>query len=446
MALDRLLALFRTANARKGEAVRTLARDGRRGFWALADQAVVSLGNFGIHILLVQNLIQEEYGRFGVLLELMFLLVGVQAALVIYPLTVRGAVVDRPTLQKLASISLVLTLIASPLLCGIMFTVATFVGGLSVGLWAAIALLLWQVQETLRRTLMAELRFGSAIWGDAVSYLGQLVCVWYIARHGELSLTLTYQAIALTSSLAVALQAIQVGLRPVYLSELKPKAMEYWQLGRWLLMGNLTTLVTGTLFVTNLAIWAGYARAGVYAALVNVALRPVHPLMFAIATLITPHVARARVSQGLQKARHVLYRHYVLGLSILAPYLLLILLVPTYLMRLLYRAQAEEYEPWTYLLKVLVFTAVFVYTATATGAFLNAIERPRLAFLAQLAYTCSMLLLAMPLTMVLGVTGAVVGACVAAMVHALVGLFFVMSTRRQSSTVEPLTQRGAQPA
>jgi O-antigen/teichoic acid export membrane protein len=357
---------------------------------------------------------------------------------------VRGAVVDRQTLRKLASISLVLTLMAAPVLCGIMFTVAAFVGNMTVGIWAAIALLLWQVQETLRRTLMAELRFGSAIWGDAISYLGQLLCVWYIASHGQLSLTLTYQAIALTSSLAVALQAVQVGLRPVQLSELKPKALEYWRLGRWLLLGNLTTLVTGTLFVTNLAIWAGYARAGVYSALVNVALRPVHPLMFAIATLITPNVARARASEGMQKARHVLYRHYALGLAILSPYLLLILLVPTYLLQVLYRAQSAEYEPWSYLLNVLVFTAVFVYTATAMGAFLNAIERPRLAFMAQLAYTCCMLLVAMPLTMMFGVVGAVVGASIAGLVHAGAGMFFVLSTRRQSLAVEPLPPSRAQ--
>src|SRR5579864_4244020 len=60
-----------------------------KGAWALADQAVVSIGNFVTVILVLRNLSNaSEVGAFQNLLEVLLFLNGLQQALVIYPMLV----------------------------------------------------------------------------------------------------------------------------------------------------------------------------------------------------------------------------------------------------------------------------------------------------------------------------------------------------------------------
>ncbi|HMB94992.1 MAG TPA: hypothetical protein VKK61_03035, partial [Tepidisphaeraceae bacterium] len=110
--LTPVLDFCRRANSKKGDVARALAQDSRRSFWAFADQGIVSLGNFGINIVLARHFAQTsdltDYGKFWVLMELILFLNGVQAALLIYPLSVRGAVLDRRGLAGIATQSLLL--------------------------------------------------------------------------------------------------------------------------------------------------------------------------------------------------------------------------------------------------------------------------------------------------------------------------------------------------
>src|SRR5688500_12520916 len=167
MPLGKLAHLFRRANDNKGRAVRAIGRAGKHGFWALADQGVASLGSFGIFFILGREFARRdamgEFGKFGMLFELMWFLNSVQGALVIYPLSVKGATSDRATLARMAGASVVLTMLSAPVIGAAMLGTATMISTLLVGAWAAAAAVTWQVQETTRRALMAELRFREAI-------------------------------------------------------------------------------------------------------------------------------------------------------------------------------------------------------------------------------------------------------------------------------------------
>src|SRR3954469_15885458 len=91
-----------------------LAKAGRKGFWPLADQGVVSLGNF-LTIILVGRavshgtLLKPDYGLFSVILEFMNFLITLHAGLITYPLTIRGAQTDNRGLKRFASASLLFT-------------------------------------------------------------------------------------------------------------------------------------------------------------------------------------------------------------------------------------------------------------------------------------------------------------------------------------------------
>ena len=116
--LSDLLRYCRSFNSKKAQIAQRLLHDSKRSFWAMADQGVVSLGNFGVSILLAgcferaHNL--SDFGAYWILMELMLFLNGMQAAVVVYPLSVRGAVADRIGLGKMTSMSLLLTLAAWP--------------------------------------------------------------------------------------------------------------------------------------------------------------------------------------------------------------------------------------------------------------------------------------------------------------------------------------------
>src|SRR5262249_11382259 len=140
---------------------------------------------------------------------------------------------------------------------------------LLVGIWAAVALAIWQLQETLRRALISQLRFRSALIGDSISYLGQVGAVIFLAHRGNLTLVNCFQAMAITSVLAALVQAMQIGLHPVNLALFRETVRESWKLGRWILVGNLSGFFIGPAFNWNFAFWAGKELLGVYYALTN---------------------------------------------------------------------------------------------------------------------------------------------------------------------------------
>src|SRR4051812_8205079 len=99
-----MMPFVRHTLSHRSHIIRVLAADSKRSFWALADQGVASFGSFGVNILLgraFERLHQiGQFGNYWTLLELMLFLNGLQGALIIYPMTVRGASVDRASLGR----------------------------------------------------------------------------------------------------------------------------------------------------------------------------------------------------------------------------------------------------------------------------------------------------------------------------------------------------------
>src|SRR5215831_7375886 len=147
----------------------------------LADQGLVSLGSFLTHIVLARSLAPKDYGIFALIYGALIFLNVVHWALVAYPLSVSGASATPDSLRKIISSSLLITVglaIALSLIAG---GVGFTFGGARLAGWVMIALVCWQLQETLRRGLMAHLLHQNAIWGDTISYLGQSGILWYLA-------------------------------------------------------------------------------------------------------------------------------------------------------------------------------------------------------------------------------------------------------------------------
>src|SRR5215213_7277739 len=131
---------------------------GGTAVWALADQAVISAGNFATNIILARHLAPAVYGAWWWVFNVILFLNSLHAALVSYPLTLRAAVEDDACLGGRARRSMSLTLLLTPLMAAGLVAVSARTGQWSVLPFALAALLMWQLQETLRRALMARLR------------------------------------------------------------------------------------------------------------------------------------------------------------------------------------------------------------------------------------------------------------------------------------------------
>jgi O-antigen/teichoic acid export membrane protein len=435
MSFSNLGRLFRTANANKGRIVRSLASTGRSGFWALADQGIVSIGNFAINFVLAkgfaaQNRIDQN-GVFGLLFELMFFLNGVQGALIIYPLTMRGAALDPRGISRLSTISMLLTFLAIPLTGGIVGVTASFQATLMVGIWAAVALGAWQVQETTRRGLMAELRFRDAVWGDAISFLGQAIGVAALWHFNKLNLISIYQVMALTSASAAMVQSMQLKLTPATMTEVTEFAREGWTLGRWVLVGNLSALCTGFLYTANFMYWAGAKDVGIAYAINNL-FRLANPLMFSITTLIMPHAARSLKLGGMRAARNSFLKFTALGVLLLTPYLGFLLLFPKLSIQLVCKND-PEYTQYAYIVIIVSLSTAMIYLNQAMGAFLGGVEHSRLAMFSQIVYSASFALIGMPLTALYKFPGAAWGGFISCVLAGAVNLVNVKRVISQTT-------------
>jgi O-antigen/teichoic acid export membrane protein len=233
------------------------------GFWSLADQGAVSLGNFATTILLARAMSPRDFGVFALIFGMLIFLNNLHGALITYPLSVHGAAADDNELRRLTWLALALTLaLGVPVGIGVGLIAWAFkLGRLTP--WLVAAMLLWQVQETLRRALMAHLRYQDAIWGDGVSYLGQALVIVFLAHSGRLSPATIFATIAGTSAIGALLQWAQLRLFGAFsLSGLVLRARDCWELGRWTAAGNLAGIANIQAVPWALAAFHGAAEAG----------------------------------------------------------------------------------------------------------------------------------------------------------------------------------------
>jgi hypothetical protein len=73
---------------------------------------------------------------------------------------------------------------------------------------AALYLVLWQLQDLLRRPLLAEFRHQAAILGDGITYVGAAFSIAVLASYHSLSVATALFAMAGARALAIAVQAI----------------------------------------------------------------------------------------------------------------------------------------------------------------------------------------------------------------------------------------------
>jgi O-antigen/teichoic acid export membrane protein len=340
------------------------------GFWSLVDQGSVSAGNFVTTILLARALTPSEYGIYALLFALMLSMVSLYSAVIAYGLSIHGAAATDAALGPLTGGSLILTAGTGTVLGAATGLVAVFFHRMSLYPWILLALLFWQFQETTRRALMSRLRHREAVWGDALSYLGQSACLGCLFVGHRLTLTYAFEAMAATSAAGALLQVVQLKLTLRDFRGAVPLLQKFWGVGRWALFANAVQAFVNQSLLWVLAL-AGTTAVASFQSLLNL-VRVTNPVMFAIGGILLPTVAAkpSDLGAGLRAAR----RYGLLGALVLLPYFVVIFVFPGTTLQLLYGA-SSQYAGLGTDLRVLILGSAFAYATYVLGMYYYGFSR-----------------------------------------------------------------------
>jgi len=398
-------------------AIRNAARsDDWRAVWAFADQAVVSLGNFATNIVLARKLVPHEFGSYAILMGVVVFMSGVHGALVTYPLSVRGAATSTHGLRSLTTLSLWLTTVAGLVFGAALVVTCLVLGKFVLGLCGAAAMILFIIQETLRRALMAHMRFRDSLIGDSLSYLGQAVVVITLALNSRLSVESAFLAMAVTSLVAAGLQMAQLGIWRLHVERTSEVLLDFWSLGRWALLNNAAATFSVQFFPWILALILGTAAAGTFQALSNV-LGVTNPIVLSTVNLILPASARAWRASGLQAASRVAFRYGGFAGLILCPCFAIALLLPGRVLAIFY-GHDSSYLVYVTPLRVLVIATAVNYIAVVLSTLVNAIEQTRVTFVVLVVSGISSFVVGLPLIAWKGLAGAAIAIMIGAVIRA----------------------------
>jgi len=380
-----------------------------QGFWAIADQGIVSLGNFLTTIILARTVSPQEYGVWTVTYGLILFLNVLPASLITYPLIVRLASHNEDSAGQLIVAALTLTtLLALPQML-ILFCVSSLIGGAALALWACFGLLLWQLQETTRRVLMARMAFRTALFTDAISYLGQAGLFCLMARSGRLSTQIGFAVIGLTCGLAALAQLLlirtQLQVRITGAIKIRDWMSTFWNTGRWVLGANILTNLSLHAAPWALFLLRGPAEAAGFQAVSNL-LGVSHPIVLSLGNVVVPAAARARVAAGLLAARRVALRHGTQAGLMLLPFVVTLLIFPRQLLSLFY-GSTSPYAALEEPLRLLTIIYVLRYSSMTLTFLLNALEKNRVQFVFELCGSLLLGGLVVPLVVWFGLSGAI---------------------------------------
>lgn len=338
--------------------------------WALADQAIVSLGNFGLSITLARVLSSAEYGRFSFMLSFFLLLNTLHQAFVSYALSVDGARAESTILGQLIGVALTLTV-----LINIPFAAVTGLGALSVHapqliVPAALALFAWQLQEVFRRAKMSQLSHHVAILTDTVRYLGVwgVVIIFATIMHIDGKFVLWVIVAGSVAGAVVGASGLPFPRR-IKRADLVGIFRENWHTTRLVFWSSLISLFSVQLFLWATVWIHGSAAAGSFQALVNL-VAIASPLMYGVENLLVPKIAKSWPDLSRTELRRTVISHIIASLAVTAPFFAVLVAVPDWVLRLFY-GQHSQYVLFDSGLYWLVATYAFFIISTGLGAALK---------------------------------------------------------------------------
>jgi len=330
----------------------------QQGYWAAADQGLISMTNFAAAIILGRAVEPEEFGIYAVGFLMTRFVRAVQDGLIVQPLNALGAVLDRRGFQEYATNSGLLQIILAVLSAiaaaslGYLLTILgnDVAGPTAIALW--FLLLTWQIQEFIRRTFYTRNEVRKAFINSGFASAVRLGVLWWWGSQAALSGKAGLDAIGWGAAAAILLGLWQArGYWAWRNIRLWQTFKRNWKFGGWIIGSSLANWVASELYPLLAAGLISFAAAGAYRALQNL-VAPVHVLLRATDTFFTPRASMVYHQSGFPGLGRILKIIYlVAGVPILG-LLVLASLFPEPLLRLLYGDTYVAYSGSLFLMAI----------------------------------------------------------------------------------------------
>jgi O-antigen/teichoic acid export membrane protein len=401
-------------------------------FGGLSDQAIVSLGNFGLNIALARNFAEHEYGAFSFILSFALFLNTLHQAFVTYPLSVHGAPAERGQFDYFLAIATALTFVEALLFFPVISGAALSVRHPDLVPIACCFLLTWQLQEVYRRGLLARARFAAATANDFARYIVTLAAIMALTHYFTLSLQNAFLLLTAGSLLTCcALLPASAAQLPAALRNISSELRGHWHMAAPVLGANLLAAFSTQWFLWLLAWSRDLSSSAALVALANIVAFS-SPVMYGIENILVPEIARLKDGLTHKNLMSLLMRRGLAGGALVLPFFLIVIIWPGPTLHLFY-GHHKTYAQFTLALQALgvayiTYLASYIFSATlrgyrATGA----------VFKMQLYPALLAITLGSWLTLHFGVTGACFAAMVAGFMRACIGYYFVNGLREQTA-------------
>lgn len=405
----------------------------RQGYLAAVDQGVISISNFVATIILARNVDLTQLGVYGVGFITLRLVRAFQEGLIVQPMNVFGASMDldefRPYATSTSLFQIGLALI-SALVVAICGWILTDLGNDTAGptlfaLW--FSFLWWQMQEYMRRMLYTRGMVLHALAISIISNTVRLVLMVYLVSQGRLTGIAGLDAIA-WGALAVMLPGLwftrHFWTRKI--SVLRETWVQNWVFGRWILGGTITNWVAVEFYPILAAGLISFAAAGAYRALQNL-VGPVHMLLRAIDTFLTPRAANLYTKGGISALTRTLRSIYLaVGIPIFG-ILIFAIIFSEQLLQLIYGDTYTAYKDGVVLMAVF-YLLLFAYWPLQS--IFKAAQNSRPIFIANVLAIISMFTVGVLAILNWGVYGTIAGQALNALVINMVLWGVWISMRR----------------
>jgi O-antigen/teichoic acid export membrane protein len=393
------------------------------GKFAALDQAVISLSNFGVSILLARLVSPTELGAYVTGFLAIYFVRAIQNGLVIQPLTALGAVKTGLAFKGYFTAVFIHQMILSSISAAgaaLLGWVLTLRGNNVLGptifvLW--LAFFSWQIQEYFRRAFYTRGDVHKALWISLAANVFRIGLMILLAQFREISGLTGLWAIGWGSLLAALLG---VWLARGYFTRQFDHPwdlwMDNWRFGRWILGASLADWVVVDLYPILMAGLISFAAAGVYQTLQNL-VAPIHVLLRAMDTYVTPIMAKTFDQQGLGKFKRNLRNVYwIAGLPVIGLLVLVLIFTP----QLLFLLKGDTYLPYADGIYVMALYYFFLFVNRPLQMAFRAVQKGQQVFLANILAMASMFTVGLWMIHRWGLYGAIGGQALNALIISLV--------------------------
>ena len=380
---------------------------------SLLDQAVVSGTSLFVTVVIGRFTVPSQLGIYALIVSLIIALQNVQNALISSPYTIQR---HRPygTPAEHAGSALALCGLLALAAMVFMVVVAWIVDAqneqpvLEAAIWALAAMAPFIViREFGRDYAFAHLQMSKVLLLDLGVAAIQVGTLSYLAWSGSLSTATALATIGAACGITGMLWLyLDRKIFVVHMSRLPDAMRQSWKLGRWILANQLSLVAQVNLSYWLVAVIAGTAATGIYAACMCVASLA-NPLVLGLSNVMFAQATLAFKEGGYAKLRHDAFKEMLLLSATMTGFSLVIVFAGEQVLRLLFTS--KDYLGHRDVLIALALWQLAHAVGIPAANALSAMERVRVNFYIGLGGTCITAVLIAILMIELGLVGAAIG-------------------------------------